>query len=867
MPPVVAAFGAISGAVSAGVAALSATTFGAFILQAGTSLALSALASALAPRPRAPQVELRARTLSIRQPVAPRELVYGFVRKGGTFVFMHSTGHRQQFLHIVIVLASHPVFNIETVYFDGVPAIDRNGNGINRWAPYVSAVEKAFGVQTSNPFPILSQQTGIWTAAHQLRGCAAIAMRLEFNPDAFPTGIPAISVDIAGKSNVFDPRTGDRRFTRNAALCLADYMSLDRFGLGAEIGAETGVDTLTLIEAANICDEVVPVPGGGTEARYACNGVVSLADTPREIIQSMLTAMAGRAVHRGTRWHLLAGAYRSPSVTFGPGDVDERGITVATRVSMRENCNGVRGKFISPENDWQPDDFPGVRSAVYVAEDRGEERWRDISLPFTISAATAQRLAKIELERTRRQISAQFAGKLSLYRATAGDTANLTFPYFGFSGKPFDVQSVRFAGAGDNGARLEVVLRETSPLVYAWDATEAQIYAAAPRTNLPSAFNVGPARNLQATEDLFLGSPGSGLKTRVNLTWLESLSIGVIEYDVAFRQLPNGPWVSVGVTRNTEAQILDVAPAVYEFRVVARSQLGVTAAATFLRQEIFGLRAPPQQLQNVTIQSAGGLAIIKWAQSADLDVRIGGAVVIRHSTNTPAVWANSVVMDEVAGAQAIAVVPLKPGSYLVRARDSSGVYGPAVELFASGAQALAFAPITTLQADPVFSGAKTDLFASSGVLTLNVGDPWDATPGDWDDRPRLFDEAGPARPSGLYEFAAGMDFGSVRRVRLRSEIRFVTENIFDLWDDRSGLFDEAEGLFDGTDAAVCDVLVEVRTTPGDPAGSPVWSGWSRLDSSELTARGVQARAIVTTEDGTFRPLIDTLRVIADEVAR
>ena len=861
MPPVGAAIAGAFGAISGAVAAIGATTIGSFALRLGASLALSAVSRLLMPKPKGP--ELRPRTLSARQPVAPREIVYGFVRKGGVFVFMHSTGDRDQFLHLAIVLAAHPVQSIGTVYFDGVPAIEADGTPVNRWSSYIAQVEKALGNQTGNPFPQLSAATDIWTGAHQLRGCAAIAMRLEYNADAFPTGIPAISVDIAGKNDILDPRTGIRGYSANPALNLADYMSLADYGLNAQIGSDTGIDTASLIEAANICDEQVPLAGGGTEARYTCNGVLPLSTTPRDAIQTMLTAMAGQAVYRGSRWFILAGAYRAPQTSFGPGDFDERGVQIATRVTMRENFNGVRGQFVSPENDWQPDDFPAYRSAVYLAEDGGEERWKDITLPFTTSASMAQRLAKIELEKTRRQMSVSFSGKLQLYRATAGDTVNFNFPAWGIENKPFSVQSVQFAGDGSDGARLEVTLRETSPLVYSWDASEQEIYDAAPRTNLPSAFNIAAPQNLQATEALYVTSSGSGVRNRVTLTWLPSPSIGVADYEVSFRRLPNGDWRAAGVTSNTTIEINDFEAGPHEFRVRARSALGVTSAFVTLTQEIFGPTVEPVALENVTIQTAGGLAVLKWRQSADIDVRIGGSIVVRHTTASPATWHDSYVMDEVAGSSAIAVVPLKPGTYLVRARDSGGRYGPVSMLTASGAQALAFAPVSSLVADPVFSGTKTDLQVVDSFLTLAAGDNVD----DWDDFDAIdnIDFSSLVDPAGLYEFAAGLDFGAVKRVRLRSDIRFIVSNIFDQWDDRPNMIDDWLDI-DGSDGAECDVVVEVRTTDDDPAGSPEWSGWGRLDSSEIEARGLQARAQVSTQDPTFAPLIERLRVYADEVA-
>jgi hypothetical protein len=875
MPPVFAAIGAIGGAVggaiSGAVGAIGSFSIGGIAvgqaaLQLGASLALSAIADALSPRASAGagagQIELRGRTISARVPISPREIVYGSVRKGGVIVFLHSTGGSDEFLHVVIVLAAHRIQSIGTVYFDGIPAIDGNGVALGRWAESVDTVEKALGGQTSNPFPALSQQTaGLWSSAHVLRGCAAISMRLRFNPDAFPAGIPAISFDMQGKNDVLDPRTGVRGYTDNAALCVSDYMSLADYGIGAAIGSETGIDSAALIAAANICDETVAI-AGGSEKRYTCNGVISLSQSPRAIIQSMLTAMSGQVVYRAARWFVLAGAYRAPVVSFGPGDFDEKSFAMQTRVSMRENFNGVRGKFISPVNDWQPDDFPAYRSAVYVAEDNGEERWLDVSLPFTTSAAMAQRLAKIALEKNRRQMSVSFSGKLPLYRATAGDTVNFNFPAWEIANKPFAVQNVSFSGNGSDGARLKVVLRETSPLVYDWNASEEQIYAAAPRTDLPSAFAIAPPGTPTITEQLYVTRDGASVKALAAVSWTPAPSAFVAQYQLETRQ-NSGPWVVRGRTPDTNFEILDIAPGVWQFRVKAISEIGVSSEYRQTTQEIFALSQPPAQLQNVSLQTAGGLAILTWTRPSDLDVRIGGQIVIRHSISSPATWPNSVSMSTVAGAEGIAVLPLKPGTYIIRAQDSSGVYGPATFLATSGAQALAFSPLDFLQADPVFSGAKENVGVINGGLAL-VGtlliDDWPNI-----DEVGPIDYVGGIQPSGVYTFSAGLDFGAVSLVRLRSEIVMEPLAIEDLIDARLNTIDEWLD-FDGTSGAETDCYVEARFTNDDPTGSPAWSPWLRVDSSEIQARAVQSRAILTTSDFNFTPLVSQLRLYAEEVA-
>ncbi|HBN29974.1 MAG TPA: host specificity protein J, partial [Rhodobacteraceae bacterium] len=125
-------------------------------------------------------------------------------------------------------------------------------------------------------------------------------------------------------------------------------------------------------------------------------------------------------------------------------------------------------------------------------------------------------------------------------------------------------------------------------------------------------------------------------------------------------------------------EIRDIQPGNWEFRVKALSVLGVSSLWKNTAKEILGLTVPPQALENLTLQTAGGLAILKWNRAADPDVRVGGNIVIRHSKEAEATWSDSYSMDQVSGGEAIAVLPLKPGTYLLRAEDSGGRLGPDV---------------------------------------------------------------------------------------------------------------------------------------------------------------------------------------------
>ena len=846
MPFIVSAVTAVAGAIS-GV--LAAGGIGAALVRLGGTLLLSYASQALMPKPK---VALQARTVTVREPVVPRDMVYGRARKGGVITFLHASGAKDQFLHLVIVLAAHRVKSLGAIWFDGEMAVSAGGIVQGRWAGKIT-VEKRLGAEDQTAFASLVANVPTrWTAAHRLAGCAALYLRLTYDADAFPGGIPNITVDLEGKNDILDPRTGLRGYSENPALCLADYLAHPAFGIGAGIGAADGIEVESLIEAANICDEMVPLASGGSERRYSCNGVVSLAESPKTIIEGLLSAMAGRVSVQGGNWRIHAGAYRLPEVTLTADDVRAGGLVLATRVSQSANFNGVRGQFVSPENDWQPDDFPAYASDVYLAEDGGERKWRDLPLPFTTSAAMAQRLAKIELERARRQMTVKLSGKLAAWRAGVGETVMLSYARWGFAAKPFEVQGVSLdlTASGDGALLLpELVLRETSPLVYDWSASEEAIYAAAPRTTLPGPADVPAPGTPHLAEEMYETRGGTGVRTLIRVTWVEAPSDFVRDYQIRARRVldkegnaTGEDWITLGRTDQTSWEIRDVKPGRWEVAVKSLSVIGVSSPYVSAAIEILGLTAPPAALESLTIQTAGGLAILKWLPSADLDVRIGGRIVIRHSAALTATWATSTSMDEVAGSDAVALVPLKPGTYLVRARDNSGNLGPVASVVTKGAQVLPFAPVMSLTADPGWIGDGINVAVEGGALKLvDIGS------------------------EGSFTFPAGIDFGALRRVRLRSEIDVAALKLGGLIDDRTALIDSWLDV-DDTDGAEIDVIVEARSTDDDPAGTPLWSDWSRLDSSEDEVRAVELRARLISESPDYNVLLLRLRIHAEEVS-
>src|ERR1035437_2460188 len=340
-------------------------------------------------------------------------------------------------------------------------------------------------------FPTLLGAGTDWSASDLCLGRTLAYVRMGYDETVFPSSIPNVAWVIQGKNNILDPRTGTRGFTNNAALCIADFLSLPvaHGGFGLTIG--TDIPTAQLIAAANICDEAIPLAGGGTIPRYTCDASFSLSENRGSILQKMLSSCAGRISYQGGQYFIVPGVWTSPTLTLTDADIVGT-FKFRPRFSIRDTCNAVKGVYVSPENNYQPGDFPpymqdvehGYTSDLYLAEDQGERIFRDISLPCTANSATAQRLAKIELMRTRFQLRGTIRCTMKAYQAVALDVISLTHPRYTWLNKYFEVLSSRFvmdqSGGGAPTLAVELDLAETDSSVYSWTIAEqltAQGYA------------------------------------------------------------------------------------------------------------------------------------------------------------------------------------------------------------------------------------------------------------------------------------------------------------------------------------------------------------------------------------------------------
>lgn len=602
------------------------------------------------------------------------------------------------------------------------------------------------------------------------------------------------------------------------------------------------------------------------QARYTINGIIDLSKKPIDILNELLTACGGVMVYTQGKYRMFPAAPAASVKTISERDL--RGSVKAQKhPSLMSRVNAVRGTYKEPGKYWEMTDFPPLTSAIYEEEDGNQRLYRDIALPHTIDSQRAQRIASIALGRARRGMVVNFPATVKMLGISAWDCISLDLAVGAnsiFTGKKFRVV---YWALAENGQGIDLTLNEEDDAIYTWAAGQGSVVPQNDLSSLPDPWNVVAPEGLSVTEELYTTRDGAGVKARATLSWDPS-NAAYMRHTVARYRLEgsgDAGWVMLSPSTTSSTEVLDIAPGVYEWQAQNLNTLGAYSPwSETYRKEVVGLGAPPVAMQGLTISAISSMALLRWAQSTDLDVRIGGKVEFRHSPSlVGATWSESTsIGTALPGSDTVAVLPLKSGTYLVRFVDSSGIAGPVSSATTDGATVLAYSTVGSVTESPTFSGAHSGTVVIGSALQLSGAATIDSI-ADFDATPSL-DVAGGVTASGVYSFGAGIDLLTPQRVRLVSSIDAAIVNVIDLIDDRTTDID-AWASFDGDGAASADAVIYVRTTQTDPAASPVWSDWQRLDVAEFFVRAFQFECRLSTDDPAYNILVSQLSVTAQTV--
>jgi len=240
VPPVIAGVAAGIGAYTSGfVISETIGLLGSAIIVGVATTGLQFLSQALAPKPKRPELRPpvdKGITQLIRGSSEPRKVIYGERPVSGVLVFAEVTGSSKEFLHMVVVLAGHQVQSIGTVFLNDEPIddsdMDANGNvGSGRFNAHLR-IKKYLGHDDQTADPDLVSEVSSWTTEHRLRGIAYLYLRLKFNRDIYPTGIPNVKAMVKGRL-IADPRDTSISITSSSVATQTVITTASTHGLSA----------------------------------------------------------------------------------------------------------------------------------------------------------------------------------------------------------------------------------------------------------------------------------------------------------------------------------------------------------------------------------------------------------------------------------------------------------------------------------------------------------------------------------------------------------------------------------------------------------------------------------------------------------
>jgi len=455
----------------------------------GVTAGLGFISRLLAPKP--PTSGPLGRDLTINQPDAAWQIVYGEMVVGGSLFAIELLGTNNEFLELGIVWCyggPDGIESIDQIWFGDEVAV----NGTTPISKYTGliTVEHKLGTDAQTASTILTGDLPArFSATDKGSGFAYSVLKLKQNDQKFSDfSIEGIRAKIKGRK-VLDPRTGSVAWTQNPVLCIRDYLSNTRFGLGyGQAGRSLPVilDDAFNNGQANICDELVNKKAGGTRPRYAMNMAFTTAAEPGRAVQEMFTAMGGGPSYTNGKWRLLAGAWRPPMVVLD--DDDLRGpVQITMSLGRLETFNGVRGTFLDPTH-WQPTSYPFYAPPDVLAEDDGIRIWKDLDFAAVTEAGQAQQIAKLALEIIRRPKRLVLPCKFLAYELLPGDT--FRFTHDDWVEKTFAVEQLVMAVEHDERGGVilgvDVHAREEDPGVYYWNpSVDEGVYTTPPAGNFP----------------------------------------------------------------------------------------------------------------------------------------------------------------------------------------------------------------------------------------------------------------------------------------------------------------------------------------------------------------------------------------------
>ena len=512
-----------------------------------------------------------------RNSSAPRQIIYGKTRVGGTIVHIETAGTDNHMLHMVVAVAGHEVEAIETVRLNDIDLTSTtstiNGetvhtvtnadytnteNGFAFTSGRLIRFTKNLGAddQTADNFAVqsLAATSGSITSNHRFRGIAYVYLQMVFDAEKFGGGLPAVSFVVKGKK-VFDPRNSQTAWSDNPALCIRDYLTDTRYGLKAtstEINDTTSAGGFA--SAANICDQTVTLSdGSSTETRYTANGFTNMSANGEGIIEALLSSCAGKMSYTNGKFNLFAGTGQTPSLTITDDDLLQP-VAISTKPQTGDMYNTVKGIYVDASSDYQGTESPVFQDSTFLAADTPTSessanyvKTLEVQFPFTTSETMAQRLQRIALNGNRQTTQINLLTTTKFMRLQPNDWVYVTNDRLGYSSKVFEVVSMNLEVIGEDVPTVatRLVLKEASNTVFSFASNSYVSPVSEGSAISTGTYNITAPSGLSAT--VTTNNSFSINSKNVTLSWTNNTNQVVNGTEIQYKLSSDSTYIDAGI--------------------------------------------------------------------------------------------------------------------------------------------------------------------------------------------------------------------------------------------------------------------------------------------------------------------------------
>jgi hypothetical protein len=248
--------------------------------------------------------------------------------------------------------------------------------------------------------------------------------------------------------------------------------------------------------AANECDVLMPLVGGGTEKQYRAGIEVNVDIEPLTLIEELLRSCNGRMSEIGGIFEIIAGSPGAAVYAFTDDDI------VVTRKqgyrsfpSLNESHNAIEAQYPEPGEMWALKSAPARFNATWEAEDGGRRLATGLTFAAVAFGTQVQRLMASLIADDRRWRTHVLALPPDAWMLTGTCVVSWTSVRNGYINKKFLVMRIE----GEPGMIQPVILREIDPSDYSWSTADqlpnpiGQLVIVRPAAQTPTGFQVFPA--------------------------------------------------------------------------------------------------------------------------------------------------------------------------------------------------------------------------------------------------------------------------------------------------------------------------------------------------------------------------------------